>query len=944
MEINSSPTREKMNSNSVTVESVYNAAEGTVTSIISEGQDLRLKSSYPARGKTTFHDGTRTVDFILVWDTEYSSCMEAESLQKRKVFEDNLKMEGLELEYEPVSVGSTLNFIKINAPIEVLRRYSEILKLRLPMKKELCVVHDHSSKTSLLESNYYREDKYDADPIKHDHGISDVFHKASNSIMEKFIYVDKNIFPDRRHRFTAIYSRDKEYLFDILSPNFFTQAVRSRIVQFILDRTFFGEPTSSDMFVFGIERLLSDVVYTAAYPLHDGDLYTEGTMRHTLLTEWASVNKWYRYQPVDYVREYFGVKIGLYFTWLGFYTHMLFPASIVGLVCFIFSWSTLDENQPSHDICDGKLNVKMCPLCDKFCDYWDLEDTCFHSKITYLFDNYTTVFFAVFMSVWAVTFLELWKRYSAEMTHRWDLTGFDCQEEQPRPQYLARVERLKTRSKPKINVITGVIERKVPFWTIRFPATILSFSIVLLLVTLALAAVLGVVLYRMSVLAALSVYGGIDISSYAIIFTTTTAAIINLVCIVIFHWMYSWLAEYLTELEMHRTQTEFDDSLTLKMYLLEFINYYASIFYIAFCKGKLVGYPAKYNRLFGYRQEECGPGGCLLELCIQLSIIMVGKQAMNTILEMVQPMVYKWWKKRTIKRKRSEGKKMPQWEKDYELVEWGHHALFPEYLEMVLQYGFVTIFVSAFPLAPLFALVNNILEMRLDAKKLLMYHRRPVAQRVRNIGIWFRILDSISKLAVVTNGFIIAFTSDFIPRLVYILTVSEDRSLAGFLNDSLAIMNTTDLDLDHPPFPSIPLCRYPDYREPPWSPDKYMKTNMYWRVLAARLTFVVIFENIVVMVVVFVGWCIPDVPTRLKEQIRREAFITNEIIIHQEAIRTRNSRFENSEQDQRNSDDGHNVVFQPPKKKWNKDFSVKPQDEALVHRPSAYGEIFEDTV
>lgn len=38
-----------MNFNSVTVESVYNTAEGTVTSTISEGQDLRLKSSYPAR-------------------------------------------------------------------------------------------------------------------------------------------------------------------------------------------------------------------------------------------------------------------------------------------------------------------------------------------------------------------------------------------------------------------------------------------------------------------------------------------------------------------------------------------------------------------------------------------------------------------------------------------------------------------------------------------------------------------------------------------------------------------------------------------------------------------------------------------------------------------------------------------------------------------------------
>ena len=49
---------------------------------------------------------------------------------------------------------------------------------------------------------------------------------------------------------------------------------------------------------------------------------------------------------------------------------------------------------------------------------------------------------------------------------------------------------------------------------------------------------------------------------------------------------------------------EFEDSLTLKMYLLQFVNYYASIFYIAFFKGKFVGYPGKYNRLFGYRQEE----------------------------------------------------------------------------------------------------------------------------------------------------------------------------------------------------------------------------------------------------------------------------------------------------------------------------------------------------
>ena len=42
----------------------------------------------------------------------------------------------------------------------------------------------------------------------------------------------------------------------------------------------------------------------------------------------------------------------------------------------------------------------MCPACDHFCEYWELKETCLHSKIMYLFDNESTVFFAVFMSFW----------------------------------------------------------------------------------------------------------------------------------------------------------------------------------------------------------------------------------------------------------------------------------------------------------------------------------------------------------------------------------------------------------------------------------------------------------------------------------------------------------------------------------------------------------------
>ncbi|XP_069685470.1 anoctamin-5-like isoform X2 [Periplaneta americana] len=827
----------------------------------------QTKSQPASRSSLFFHDGIRSVDFVLVWDDLVKHSNSKASEEKRRVFEKNLEREGLELEYEKREPNG-LNFIKVHAPLEVLRRYSEILKLRMPMK-EIPALHDVHEKT---------------------YSLFDEVNTFADRLLANF-YVDTKVFPAKGHRFTAVYSRDKEYLFDIHSEGFFTPAIHSRIVQFILDRQRFSEDQNDD-FAFGIERLINEWVYTAAYPLHDGELRVPGSMRNKLYSEWAAVKKWYRYQPLDYVKEYFGVKIGLYFAWLGFYTHILLPPSIVGVICFIYSCLTLHTDQPSQDICNTHLNITMCPTCDYFCDYWDLEETCLHAKVTYLFDNPTTVFFAIFMSFWAAMFLELWKRYSAEITHRWDLTGFDIQEEHPRPQYLARLKNVK---KKEVNIVTNMMEPHVPFWRMKLPATVLSFSVVILLVAMAVAAVLGVVLYRMSVLAALAVQGESYITSYALLFTTSTAASINLCCIMVFNWIYTWLAEYLTELELLRTQTEFDDSLTLKIYLLQFVNYYASIFYIAFFKGKFVGYPGNYSKLFNYRQEECGPGGCLMELCIQLAIIMVGKQIMNTILEMMFPLFYKWLNTLKVKTGISKDQKSSrsyyQWVKDFKLVEWGPQGLFPEYLEMVLQYGFVTIFVAAFPLAPFFALLNNILEMRLDAKKLLTYYRRPVTQRVRDIGVWNRILDSIGKLSVITNGFIIAFTSDFIPHLVYAITVSPNNSLGGFLNFSLSVFNTSDFQSESKPFNSsyvnITECRYADYREPPNAVNKYERTAMYWHILAARLAFVVVFENVVAMVMIIVRWCIPDMSSQLRDQIRREAYITNEIIIHQETLRAR---------------------------------------------------------
>lgn len=74
------------------------------------------------------------VDFVLVWDGSEDQATTDVAKERRRVFERNLEEDGLKLERERLE-ACNLNFVKIHAPIEVLRRYAEILKLRMPMKQ-----------------------------------------------------------------------------------------------------------------------------------------------------------------------------------------------------------------------------------------------------------------------------------------------------------------------------------------------------------------------------------------------------------------------------------------------------------------------------------------------------------------------------------------------------------------------------------------------------------------------------------------------------------------------------------------------------------------------------------------------------------------------------------------------------------------------------------------
>ncbi|KAI9362124.1 calcium-activated chloride channel-domain-containing protein [Zopfochytrium polystomum] len=100
---------------------------------------------------------------------------------------------------------------------------------------------------------------------------------------------------------------------------------------------------------------------------------------------------------------------------------------------------------------------------------------------------------------------------------------------------------------------------------------------------------------------------------------------------------------------------------------------------------------------------------------------------------------------------------LPQHYRDDKLVSFP--GIRDEYAQKVIQFGYIALFASCFPLAPIFALINNVYEVRSDAFKLLYVYQRPVPLRAPSIGAWEIILRIIAALSVATNSTLIAFLS-----------------------------------------------------------------------------------------------------------------------------------------------------------------------------------------
>ncbi|KAF9116343.1 Anoctamin-4 [Mortierella sp. AM989] len=567
-------------------------------------------------------------------------------------------------------------------------------------------------------------------------------------------------------------------------PGFFQTGRRGYLVKSIMMRTRSRKhPYGRKM---GLRSALRHGVYQKLYALHDGSFktYTETISdlnhRAQLRIKWAK--RFWGSQPLDLVNTYFGERTGIYFAWLGHYTKWLTMPAVVGVAVFVF----------------GIINASRSKKLDAT-----------PNALFAIFDNALTMPFALFMSIWSTVYIEFWKRANQYYAFRWNMNDYG-RVELPRTEFRA--------TRARYSPVTGKRELYYPHYWKAF--RILASSIaVFLAVVIVVASVACLMIFKAW---CRYHFGG----PYAAVVAT---AMLNLVIIIVLGEIWCRLAEWLTDKENHKYTDAYEDSLIIKRYLFDFTNMYATLFYYAFFKAPFG------NKIFKHRldlQDECMYDACITELTVQLAVVFIGKQFLNGLFEMVFPWMLRTWNrkkiladqalKRRILLESRRSTRAPQWVKDDDLPSYEGRIL-KCYRKTVVQFGFCTLFVTSFPVAPAFALINNWIDIRMEAFRLLTQYRRPIALRAQDIGMWEKIMEFISFVSVITNAAIIAFSSLWVKQHLFV---------------------------------------------------KWLKVSSEGELLAARLGFILVFEHVVYLFKFILRTAIPTVPLTIKLAVQRSKYMT----------------------------------------------------------------------
>ncbi|GFR93884.1 anoctamin [Elysia marginata] len=437
-----------------------------------------------------------------------------------------------------------------------------------------------------------------------------------------------------------------------------------------------------------IKKYLSRKIVTSMYPLHD-----EESLKR-LTSEWCSFNKYFNPQPINSIQKYFGTKIAIYFSFLGFYTVSLIPPALIGVIYFLYPWASM----------------------------------------------YREATFALFNLIWSTVFLEAWKRYCNTQCFTWGVLegsgSLSKSLEEPRADYHGTMG---------TNAVTGKPEPVYPKWKRVLKFYLVTVPIISLCLVVAFFAMLAYFWAEHWI----KKHGSQDMGLLTTL-QNLLPTIVYAIVIGILNTIYRTIAAKLNKYENHRLQSSYENHLIVKLILFEFVNSFMCLFYVAFylqdttLLKTFLGTTLVTQQIVGQVGEAMVPFFFVKRRQTQLK--QAAKRAGKAGTDMESPAVVR--QSSTGSCKVDDSYKKQAALEGLMDVSAGCND---EYLEMYIQFGYVYLFSCCFPLAALWALFNNFIEIRTDAFKFCKVFRRPFTQQANSIGAWQPAFEIIGLISVITN-------------------------------------------------------------------------------------------------------------------------------------------------------------------------------------------------
>ncbi|KAH8889662.1 DUF590-domain-containing protein [Thozetella sp. PMI_491] len=373
-------------------------------------------------------------------------------------------------------------------------------------------------------------------------------------------------------------------------------------------------------------------------------------------------------------------------------------------------------------------------------------------------------FYAIVNCLWSVVFFEHWQRKEVDLAVLWGVRGVS-KIQHPRPQFVFERE-------AKDPVTGEIIKVFSPLKRLSRQALQLPFAA-----------------------ACVVILGGLICGCFAIeIFITEVyngpfkqyLAFLPTILLSVFmptlSTLLTSLAGKLTHVENYETQDAHQSSYVQKIFVLNFITSYLPIFLTAFVYVPFGKVLVPYLDIFNITAQKFTAEGKPLptkdwvinpdRLTKQVIYFTVTAQIVNFATEVIVPYV-KRKVFRVVKEVQSERaakngefhhqdapEEVEFLRRVREQADLDEYDVTVDYREMVVQFGYLSLFSVIWPLTACSFLINNWVEARSDAVKIAIGSQRPIPWRADSIGPWLNSIGFLSWLGSITGASLVFLFSD----------------------------------------------------------------------------------------------------------------------------------------------------------------------------------------